>query len=252
MYHDEVFDQLAAYALGGLDPEEEATVEAHMRECAICEREYASYLPLRDALNENVVDAPLPAGAGARMQQRVAPVRPRALPEPKRRRSTREFWPELLAACLIAGLALGAGLIWNDNRNLNDRIETLSQTSSAQQATISDVVDLMERADLEVKDLPPAESGAQTRVYEAREGDVGMIVFDHLPALPEGQVYQLWVSVGGELQSVGTFTPTSRGSYHKLLKPPAGFAAYEIVGVAPSPAGGLTDPPSSWTVYGDV
>ena len=93
---------------------------------------------------------------------------------------------------------------------------------------------------------PNEDSDTRKRAYAARKGDVGMFVFDRLPPLREGRVYQLWVGEEEDLkQDVGTFTPTDaeKGSYHKLLSPPGGFAAYEYVGIAVVPEVGLEKPP---------
>jgi hypothetical protein len=238
--HDAVRDDLPAYALDGLSPEEMRAVEEHLAECASCREELLSYGPIPHALDLAVPEADLPEGARERLLQRtLTPVH--AVPDfdetssqvqtPRRRPPTIPW--ALAAASLLLAVVLGGGFLQQ------------SRKAAEQQATIDSVVDLMERADLEVRDLPTPDSEARLRVYEAQEGDVGMVVVDKLPDPPEGKEYQLWVGRGEELENEGTFVPTDaqRGSYHKLLKPPEGFARYDRVGITTVPEGGIESPP---------
>ena len=236
--HDEIMENLPAFVLGGLSPGETREVENHLRECARCRRELAAYGPVPDALNLTAPDSPLPEGARNRLMARTSNVH--ALPPPREAEDQRPPSPRparlpwaLAAASLLAALLLGGGL-WQQGRQVAE-----------QQATITSVVDLMERADLKVQDFPTPGSEARVRVYEAREGDVGMVVFDRLPGPPEGQEYQLWMGYGDEIANEGTFVPTDlkRGSYHKLLSPSQGFAEYDYVGISRVPEGGTQKPP---------
>lgn len=249
--HKELED-IPALVLGGLGAEEEEKLWEHVGSCELCQRELASYEPLRHALNLAVDDVPMPAGARERFMEQTGGFRDlSAGPSGVRTEAPREHrtarhashgrswlpWT-LAAASLLVAMLLG-GSLYAQNRTLGAEV-------AEQQETISSVVDLMERADLRVEDLPTGDSEARVRVYAAREGDVGMFVFDRLPPLPEGSVYQLWVGDEDGLTSPGTFTPTfeDRGSYHKLLSPPGGFDQYERVEVAVVPEGGLDKPPS--------
>ncbi len=242
MNHDEIRESLPAYALGGLEPEETRAVEEHLRGCDSCRSELASYEPALHALDLSAPEASPPEGARERLLARAEPMRasteeeesegqteaPRQIP----RRQSRLPWM-LAAASLLLAVLLGGGILQQ------------SRQVAEQQATINSVVDLMERPDLEVRDLPTPETQVRARVYEAREGDVGMIVFDRLPGPPEGREYQLWMGTGGERQDEGTFALTNekRGSYHKLLAPPGGFDEYDYVGVLAAPEGGTEEPP---------
>jgi len=251
MNHDEIRENLPAYALGGLEPEESRTVEEHLRGCASCRGELASYGIAVHALDLTAPEASPPEGARERLMARTEPVRvsttadesleerseaPRQIsrhaPRRARHQSYRLAWT-LAAASLLLAVLLGGGLLQQ------------SRQVAEQQATINSVVDLMERADLEVRDLPTPESEARARVYEAREGDVGMVVFDKLPVPPEGREYQLWMGSKDQRENEGTFVLTSaeKGSYHKLLAPPGGFDEYDYVGVLAAPEGGVEEPP---------
>lgn len=273
--HEETLDSIPAYAVGGLDPGDAAAVEQHLRGCEACRRELASYEQLRGDLGLAAPDASLPEGARGRLLERagntgsLSPESPsenshseNSLSEnshrPLRRLSSENShsessvrpprrahrpWRRLTwvtaAASLLLVLFLG-GATWQ----LYQQNQRMSEEIASQQQTISSVVDLMERADLAVSDTRTSESGVRTRIYEAREGDVGMVVFDSLPPLPEDQVYQLWMQTGEGWRSKGTFRPEGEGmgSHHKLLEPAGGFEQYETVAVAAVPEG---DPPES-------
>lgn len=240
--HGKIRENLPAFVLGGLEPEEVRVMEEHLRGCEQCRREIASYETVTHALDLSAPDAPLPEGARERLLERTRAIggSPQAedagASRSSRRRPSRLPWA-LAAASLLLAVLLG-GALWQQNRQLSNEV-------AAQQNTITSVVDLMERADLKVKDLPTPMSEARVRVYEAREGDVGMIVFDRLPQPPAGKKYQLWVGSGGGLRSEGTFVLTSveKGSYHKLLNPSEGFDKYDRVGVLMVSKGGLQKPP---------
>lgn len=252
--HDEIRENLPAYALGGLEPDTARILEEHLRGCDSCRRELASYeLPIH-ALDLSAPEASLPEGARERLLARAErastakdeePEEQMAAPLQIPRRQSRLPWM-LTAASLILAVLLGGGLL-QQNRQVAE-----------QQATINSVVDLMERPDLEVRDLPTPETQARARVYEAREGDVGMIVFDRLPGPSDGREYQLWMGSGGERENEGTFALTNqkRGSYHKLLAPPEGFDEYDYVGVLAAPKGGVEKPPPTsdpdWVVQSDL
>ena len=249
--HDEIRENLPAYALGGLEPDAARAVEEHLHGCDSCRRELASYeLPIH-ALDLSAPEASPPEGARDRLIARAgsaraptADERAQTLLEP-RRRPYRLPWT-MAAAGLLLAVLLGGGLLQQ------------SRQVAEQQATINSVVDLMERADLEVRDLPTPESQARARVYEAREGDVGMIVFDRLPKPPEGREYQLWMGNGDQKENEGTFALTNpaRGSYHKFLAPSGGFDQYEYVGVLAAPEGGVEEPPPAsdpdWVVQSEL
>ncbi len=102
--HDEMLDNVAAYALGALDADEAAAVVAHLRTCAECQAEYDALRPVVTAVGNAVGTemAPSPLLKARIMQQvRVQRMRP-----------TRNFaWLAyaIAAACLL--LAIGFGTI---------------------------------------------------------------------------------------------------------------------------------------------
>lgn len=69
--HEGTKENIPAYALGGLDPEEAAELEEHLSGCEICQRELASYGSLREAMSLAAPEASLPEGSRERLLERA-------------------------------------------------------------------------------------------------------------------------------------------------------------------------------------
>lgn len=80
--HKEIKKNMPAYALGGLDPDEAAELEEHLSGCEICQRELASYGPLREAMNLAAPEASLPKGSRERLLERAGFTEPTGSAEP--------------------------------------------------------------------------------------------------------------------------------------------------------------------------
>jgi anti-sigma factor RsiW len=106
--------QLGAYALGALEPDEAAEVEAHLATCAECRAEVAELAELKDFLGEVPPEAFLdgPPEDGDLLLQRTLrevrePHRPSTVGKPAKRRSR---WLLAAAAVVVVGGALGGGV----------------------------------------------------------------------------------------------------------------------------------------------
>ncbi|MDP9352007.1 MAG: anti-sigma factor [Chloroflexota bacterium] len=244
MSHERFSQNIGAYALGALDPQEESELQEHVRECEDCAAELSAYSQLRHGLNAAVPQAALPDGFSERLMQRAAPHQrePRPLvtvaPTPSKRAS-RLPWM-LVAASLILALGLG-GRAWQLERELDQR-----------RATLASMVELLGGEDVVVRDAGASGNGTHTRVYLSPEGDIGMVVFDDMPPPPPGRVYQLWIGNDSEVESVATFAPNANGNWFRLLKPPGGLEAYDSVGVSVEREGGSPQPTGEWDIWAEL
>jgi anti-sigma-K factor RskA len=188
--HSERRDELAAYALGALDPVEAQALERHLDECREC-REYLLWLdPAVSVLPASVEQRPAPARLKRALMDEVeADLKAARRAERERQRANRGFWGSVwrpvtaVAACLVlvAGVAVGYALRGDD--------EPASDLIVAQ----------------------PLESGDLAATLE-RTGDRGVLHVEELPPLPANRVYQAWIGRDGAMEPSTTFVVPDDGT----------------------------------------
>jgi anti-sigma-K factor RskA len=215
------FDEIAVYALDGLEPDERAAVEAHLAGCLVCQAELDDHLatlarltpeePASPALWARISEAiaeggevleppglhavpPLgapPAAEPRRRPGRREPGAPGAGPRhlARRRRPWERVAGLAAAAVLVVAAALGIGYL------LGDRSE--EQPDLADQA--QEAID----AGDPVATLATPDGAAVARVVVTDTG-TGYFLADELPTLEEGRTYQLWQLDGPQPISLGT------------------------------------------------
>lgn len=226
--HEQIKQDLAAYALGALEPDEAAAVEEHLTGCDECRalldeyRQSASLLPL--ALD---ITSP-PAGAGERLlasAREAAQAESSAQGRPDTIDSRSTGWQLVAAASLILALVLGGALIWaltgdDDGDTLTgagERVVALSGSPDAPDASGHLVMD------------------------EADER--AMLVVTNLPDVPAGRAYQFWfVAPDGERVSGGVFSTDPDGGAVVEINVPQNVTAFERIGVTEEPEGGSEGP----------
>ena len=203
--HDEMLDNVAAYALGTLDVDEARIVVAHMRTCEECSAEYDALRPVVTAVGNAVgtESAPSPL-LKARIMKEV-----RAQAAPSRQRRSVVLPYALAAACLVLATGLGFENV-QQHRTIAD-LSTARQVAFAQ----GDVLVATDRLYLLVHGLPP---------------------------LPAGKVYQTWTLAKGAktMTPSVTFTPDERGS--ALVTIPADADAIVATAISVEPASGSLHP----------
>jgi anti-sigma factor RsiW len=197
---------LGAHALGALEPEEAAAVEAHVAGCAQCAAELARLRPL-PALVARAEGLEIPAPPAAleeRLLDRVAASRPRR----HRRRMRRLAGFRLLAAAL-AGAALGAG-------------------ATALAVTATDGGDAVRTYELVLKGTGGASARAQ---LEPNDG--GTEVHLWVKGLPPGEqaVYEVRCERPGWSAGAGTFRAGADGKAYVVLTTAARMGEYESIRV---------------------
>lgn len=202
--HDEMLDNVAAYALGTLDAGEARAVAAHMRTCDECCAEYDALRPVVSAVGiageSEAVPSPL---LKMRIMKEVRGQGSRS------KRSSYALPYALAAACLL--LAAGLGLV------VEQQHATIADLSAARRVAFA-------QGDVLV---------APDRLF---------IVLHGLPALPVGKVYQMWTLAKGAktVTPSVTFTPDEHGS--ALVTIPANAATTAATAISVEPAGGSQQP----------
>jgi Anti-sigma-K factor rskA len=215
------FDEIAVYALDGLEPDEQAAIEAHLAGCLVCQAELDAHLatlarltpdepasptvwaritesiaaeggdvperPLLEAVPYPGAPPTEPAGRAGRRRPGAPEAGPRHLA--RRRRPWERIAGLVAAAMVLVAAALGIGYV------LGDRGE--QQPDLAQQA--DEAID----AGDPVATLATPDGAAVARVVVTDTG-TGYFLADDLPTLEEGRTYQLWQLDGAQPISLGT------------------------------------------------
>ncbi len=225
-------DLLAGYALGALDPDDQVQVRTHLADCQVCRVEAASYERVVSRLPFGVAEVEPPQNLKSRIMGRVGnqvrsteePVRPRRKPAGggflDRFRMTAPVWG--VASLVVALVLFAASLV------LLRQAQLVSSEATA-----------LRVINLEAEFNAPEAAGI---VVVSKDGEHGTLVVDHLPALEEGQEYQLWLEYEGERTSGGVFSVGKDGYGALWVKAPLPLAAYQAFGITVEPAGGSPQP----------
>ncbi|MGZ5312191.1 MAG: anti-sigma factor [Solirubrobacterales bacterium] len=213
-------DDLAAYAIGGLDPAEEEVVFAHVEACDRCRSELAQLAPAVGVLAESVEQREPPPGLRARLLDEVAAdAAPAAAETPRRRSPRRRFSFGGMLLRPAAGLAAAAVAIAGVGGYLIAKDEDAGPAEDT----------------FAVSSPMPAAGG--TLVVEG--GEATMHVHG-MPPLKKGGVYQVWVAAGGQVVPSATFVPHEDGTATAAV-PEAVDDADEVM-VTAEPRAGRSSP----------
>jgi len=247
MNHD-VFDTLiAVYAVGALDGEELAALEAHLAEG--CSRCAAVLRESHEALSALAREAPRtvpPAEVGAALLRRV-----RA--DAYGRRASKPGWLRWavgMAAASVAAAALSAAFVagryearLGQMARETARVRERLQRGEMAITLYGDVMSLLRDPSTRVVALHGVEPGpvASGRViWNARSGG-GMIVVN-LPPPPLGKTYELWAIAAGRPRAAGVFGVDASGTGTHRIAPDPVAPAVETFAVTLEPAGGVPAP----------
>lgn len=208
---NEVHLDTGAAALHALDQNESAEFTAHLASCASCRTEYDGFTEALARLGAGLEVLPPPALrdrvlAAARRTPQLPPIVPaspesaprHAAPEPvidgprpeptrtERERERRWFarptaW---LAAAAVAAVAITGTVLLTQQTPVQTAQECVSTANDRQVLA------------------PAVGTGGDVQHAESC-GGAAMVTVPDMPALPAGQVYQLWVMKGADARSVG-------------------------------------------------
>lgn len=218
--HEDRRDDLAAYALGALEPREASALESHLATCAECRAYLAEIRPGIDLLAASAPQLPPPPGLRERLLATVNAEAERiaeAEAEPPRRRW--RSWRGLavrpataIAAALVLVVGLGVGYL-------------VRGTGGARTTTI------------------PAHATAQASgpvsASLARVDGAGTLEVRKMPPLTGGDVYEVWTQHGNAFRPESTFVLRSDGTANAAVQHLDGASA---VLVTREPHGGSPQP----------
>jgi anti-sigma-K factor RskA len=204
-------EDAAAYVLGALEPAEVEAFRRHLAECAACQKEVAELEQITGALPESATQYQVPTDLRRRVMSEVRAT-PKAQASP-RKTPARSWRPVLAWGGAFAAAAIVAVVL----------VVALSSGGSS------------------TKTIQASTGAAELRITGGR----GDLIVHHLPALPAGRIYEMWVQRGSA-------TPTPTGTLFAVTR--SGSAAVGVPGsldgisavmVTQEPAGGTAAPTSA-------
>ena len=237
-----------AYALDALPQDERLFFERHLAACDACRDEVADFAATAAVLAEPVAEPP-PAGlrdrvlAAADATRQLPPLSP---PAAAPTGFSGRLRPLLAAAAVVSTLAavgLGATVL-----RLDARVEGLEQmvAQAADGAVVAQVLNADDVTELALAGAP----GASARFVYSPERDAGVLAVEGLPALPEHQVYELWLFHDGRPVPGGTFATTADGVTTAVVE--GSVEGAQMVAVTVEPFPGRAEPSGEIVVSGTV
>lgn len=269
-----ILQMVPAYCAGALDAEELAQFEATLPHCPEATAEIGQYRGVMNGLLMAVPEVAAPSAVRARLlaaleesEQPAASSQPTAvskrqsipivqLPQPQNQAVAslqevtrpRSLWLPLAVACVA--------LLLGFNVYLLNRVSGLESALQAQDEAL--VTALGEgtpsRAQLVSADANSDEQGRLTWVATP-DGErwVAWLVVENLPALPEGEVYRLWITRTGEQPvNLGSLrvTEAGAGAFVFIIAEP--IEAYDRVFVTREQAAGSAEPSVAPLIQAEV
>jgi len=220
---DDVRLSLGAYAIGGLESDETAEVQRHLRTCSACRAVHADLAPLPALLNLVDPEASTATAPSARLEgsvlagfaaQRPEP-EPAPVPLPAPRRFARPSWRVAIPSGLVGAAAT---------------VALLAVTGALSPSPAGD-----ERVTLAAAP-GVGEAGAEARLV-ATETGTRVDLDARLPRLAPGEVYELWFVAPRGRVSAGTFSVGADGRADLRLATAAKADDYARIGITREPDG---------------
>ncbi|HYY18787.1 MAG TPA: anti-sigma factor [Streptosporangiaceae bacterium] len=221
-----------AYALDALEPgAERDRFTRHLSRCQSCASEVRGFREVATAMAFAATAEP---PAGLRDRVLAAAARTRQLPpeiSTARPRRTRTWVPWLSGVVATASIVV-AVLFGFAQAHTQDE---LNQVRAENQA----ISLLLAAPDAKLLTYPVTHGGEATVVLAADRHELA-VVTTGLPALPSGQVYQLWLIGKPAITSAGLLPPAKDGRTPPVLA--TGVVKGDTLGLTVEPAGGSAQP----------
>jgi anti-sigma-K factor RskA len=208
---------VAAYALGALDPTEVEAFRRHLQTCSVCQEELTAFQQVVDELPLAAAPHKAPAAIRRRVLRDVkADARASRTPAGSAPRARRPGWRMPRPALALGVTVLVAAAV------VTAIVGTSSSGPSARVVT-GQVV---------------GPGTAQLRIAPSRAS----LVVHHFAQPPAGKIYQVWIVHGKNAPSptMALFSPTSAGN--AVVGVPGNLKGVSSVLVTPEPMGGSQHP----------
>lgn len=230
--HTTFRENIPAYAIGALDAEEAAALEAHLKTCDSCQTELAEYRAVTDSLLMAISPKQPSAALRRKLQSR--------LPRAQKSARPRFAWSfNRLATSAAFALLLAMNLY----SVLQTRALQLEQAQLVRQFhTGQTVLSMLSYPTTER--LPIKSENVVGSLLLDKERDIVALIVWNMPPLPEEKTYQIWlIDPIGDRVSGGIFRPKSDQAYTtQIVFAKQSLSTFIAVGVTVEPAGGSVTP----------
>ena len=225
-------ENIPAYALGALDADEIAALEAHLKTCDSCQSELAEYGALSDSLLTAIPPKQPPAALRKRLQSQLPSAQKRVRP-----RLNWSFSQAAMAAAVVLLLAMNLYSI------LQVRTLQFEQARLARQYQTGETVLSMLSYPTTQRLAINSDQVVGSLLLDEDRDIVALIVWN-MPDLPETQTYQIWlIDPQGGRVSAGLFRPEGEQAYTtQIVFPKQSLSHFTGLGVTVEPAGGSQAP----------
>jgi hypothetical protein len=229
--HDRRLEEVAAYAINGLDPVRVEELERHLAGCKRCQEELRWLAPAVQALPEAVDRQAPPPELKLRL---MAEVRADAAAEARRARGEerrRRAQSRVGIGEWLRGLRLG-GLTWKPLTGLAVAVLVIAGGIGYAVGTGGGA------SGAHTTEIEAGPNGIEAKVIQ--EGDRGEVHLAGVKPLPEGRVLEAWVERDGAIEAVpALFAPDHAGRASTTIE---NMKDVSTVMVTREPAGGTKQP----------
>ncbi len=232
--HTDFQENLAAYALGALDPDETAALEAHLQTCETCRAELADYQQVSDGLLSALPPRPPSVSVRRSLQKQLAA-------QSKRERAGFNWSTGQLVfgALMVALIALNLFTVYQLYTLRQEQAEMDRQRASEQTA-------ISMLAYPSTQTLAFAENGVSGSLLVDKQRNLVAVFAWNLANPPAGKVYEMWLmDANGDRTSGGFLVPEANYPFvMAVVHPSQPLTNFTGLGVTLEPAGGSPAPTS--------
>ncbi|HEY3310686.1 MAG TPA: anti-sigma factor [Anaerolineales bacterium] len=225
-------DDIPAYALGALDPDEAAALETHLSTCKTCQAELAAFQKVSEQLLlANAAQTP-PARLRGRLLEKL----------PGRQKPVRARF-----GWLTGQVGLGLALLILLAMNLFSILQILSLRQQQADLSASNAKGQVAMAMLSssgTRSIPINSGAVSGSLLLDQKNNTAMLILLNLPELQASQSYQAWlIDPQGKRTSAAIFRPENGQGYTTTqISASAVLSGFSGLGVTVEPAGGSSQP----------
>jgi anti-sigma-K factor RskA len=213
--HSRFAEDLALYALGTLEGDEQVELEKHLKDCADCRHELEQLRGDAALLALSASGPAPPQRARGRLMNAVTR-EPRISHEQSSMR--RISWWSQIGWVTAAAAAVIAAILWRTDASLSSRMATLQKEFNKQQTELQraqEVTATLTATDALRVTIVPARATPQPQGRAIYVPSRSSLIFlaNNLPALPVRRAYELWlIPRSGSPIPAGVFKPDANGN----------------------------------------